>query len=392
MHVNEDRLRVAWPQHFNQIPKEVFHRDDIYRQEMQKIFYGREWHPVAHVAEIANNGDFKTMYLGEAPVMTLRGDDGEVRVFSNSCPHRGTQLATCGRGNAERIECPYHRWSFSTQGRLLGAPGMRDFPPGFNRDDYGLRKIRSAIVHGIVFATLSDETPAIDDYLGDVAPYLAKSLGDGAPLVLLGYQKVSYATNWKEYGDNEGYHAPLLHSAFRLLQWQGSPGLQFMTRYAHKVISAQLNHSSNNGFLADNSVIETRDTSSQPQSTIVSLFPVTVITRHLDVMSLRYAIPRAPDRTEVHYAYFGLASDSEALKLHRLRQASNLLGPSGLISLEDGAVFNRLHVGSRSQGTVEFQKGVRDRDSAPDVLQQNDEAGNLLRWERYRQTMEFERG
>jgi anthranilate 1,2-dioxygenase large subunit len=383
---------IRWPREFNKVPKEAFHRDDVYQLELERIFNGPEWFPLAHVSEVPERGDFKTMKIGEAPVMVVHGNDGEIRVFANSCPHRGTQLKTCARGNTKSIECPYHRWGFDTRGNLLGAPGIRDFSPTFRKEDFGLRALRSGIVHGVVFATLSVLAPELDDYLGEAKPYIAKALGDGRPLKLLGNQKVFYDTNWKEYADNEGYHAPLLHSAFRLLGWQGGQGLQFMTAHAHKVLSADLQHAPDTGFLADHSLIEARDRNTTPQSVIVSLFPLTVIVRHLDVLSLRFAMPVSADKIEVHYTYFAPQDDDEETSRHRIRQASNLLGPSGLISLEDGAVFNRLHVGAHSGGTAEFQKGVRDPMAMPDVLQQNDEAGNLIRWERYRSAMEFERG
>jgi hypothetical protein len=94
----------------------------------------------------------------------------------------------------------------------------------------------------------------------------------------------------------------------------------------------------------------------------------------------------------VHYAYFSHQDDSPELLAHRIRQASNLLGPSGFISLEDGAVFSRIHGGSRTLGTVAFQKGYQGKPlTAPCFVAQNDEASNLLRWERYRQTMGFDR-
>ncbi len=93
----------------------------------------------------------------------------------------------------------------------------------------------------------------------------------------------------------------------------------------------------------------------------------------------------------MHYAYFAHADDDAELVQHRIRQASNLIGPSGFISLEDGAVFNRLHVGSASDGNVAFQKGVRGPIAAPYTLDKGDEAGNLIRWEHYRQAMGFAR-
>ena len=74
--------------------------------------------------------------------------------------------------------------------------------------------------------------------------------GDGR-LKLLGYQKVRYAVNWKAYNDNDGFHAPLLHTGFRLLNWQGGQGAQFMTPNGHISIEAQLKPIQSSGFLKD---------------------------------------------------------------------------------------------------------------------------------------------
>jgi phenylpropionate dioxygenase-like ring-hydroxylating dioxygenase large terminal subunit len=382
---------IRWPAEFNVLPKEVFHRQDVYEAELAKIFYGREWHPLAHVSEIPNKGDFKTLQIGNAPVLVVHGDDDRVRVFYNSCPHRGTQLQICARGHAKEIECPYHRWLFTLQGDLVGAPGMEEFQPAFRKQDYGLRELRSGEFCGLILATCSAEAPELDVFLNGTTEYLKKALGGDGRLKLIGYQKTVYGTNWKEYGDNEGYHPPLLHRAFRLLRWQGGKGTQGVTEYGHKVLEAELQNPKP-GFLNDHSLVEFRDTSTPPRSVVVSLWPMTTIVKHMDVINIRYAFPLSQDETEVHYAYFSHHDDSPELLAHRIRQASNLLGPSGFISLEDGAVFSRIHGGSRTLGTVAFQKGYQGQPlTAPCFVAQNDEASNLLRWERYRQTMGFKR-
>jgi phenylpropionate dioxygenase-like ring-hydroxylating dioxygenase large terminal subunit len=385
-------LGLRWPEKFSEIPKEAFHREDIYRAELERIFYGPEWHLLAHASEIPEPGDFKTLDLGEAPLLILRGDDGAIRVFANSCPHRGTQLETRARGNVPDITCPYHRWNFSNRGELIAAPGIERFPDDFRKQDYGMRELRSEIRHGLVFATCGAETVDLDGFLGEGDGYLYKLLDEGAELRLLGYQKVVFATNWKEYGDNEGYHAPLLHRAFSLLKWQGGIGTQCVTERGHKLIEAELGDTRNDGFLDDNSLVEFRDADAPRRSIVVNLFPMTVLTRHLDVINIRFSFPRSRDETEVHYAYFALADDDAEMYRHRVRQASNLLGPSGLISLEDGAVFNRLHQGSNTPGTVTFQKGAGLKLTAPCFVEQNDEASNLIKWERYREIMGFRRG
>jgi anthranilate 1,2-dioxygenase large subunit len=384
-------VTVHWPAQFNTLPKDVFHRRDVYEAELARIFYGPEWHPLAHVSEIPNKGDFKTLQIGEAPVLIVHGDDDKIRVFYNSCPHRGTQLQICARGHAEELECPYHRWLFSLQGELLGAPGIKEFAPSFRKEDFGLKELRSGVVSGLVFATCSDEAPALDAFVSGATDYLAKALGGDGRLSLIGYQKTFYCANWKEYNDNEGYHPPLLHRAFQLMKWQGGKGTNGVTKYGHKVMEAEVQQPQP-GFLDDHSLVEFRDTSTPPRSVIVSFWPMTTITKHLDVINIRYAFPQGPEETEVHYAYFARQDDSPELYAHRVRQASNLLGPSGFISLEDGAVFSRVHGGSRALGTVAFQKGYMDKPlQAPCFVAQNDEASNLIRWEHYRKSMGFVR-
>lgn len=381
--------RLRWPADFAQIPKEVFQRDDIFREELERIFHGPEWQPVAHEAEVPNRGDFKTFVLGKAPLLIVRGADDRVRVFYNSCPHRGNQLQTCNRGSVKKIECPYHRWTFTIDGELVGVPGLDDFPPAFRKDDYGLKELKTEVFRGLIFVTCSDDPPDFLTYLGQTTYYLERILGNGK-LRLLGYQKVYFETNWKEYGDNDHYHPPLLHAAFRLLKWQGSDdGSSWMTDYGHLTNEVNLKIP-NASFLNDPSLVDVRG-GEPARSLICAFFTGHAAFRHLNTINIRYIVPHSPHETEVHYAYFAQADDDAELAEHRLRQGSNLLGPSGFITLEDGAVFNRLHRGSTSFGAVQFQKGVRGPLTAPVSVNSHDEAVNLVKWERYREIMGFER-
>ena len=386
---------VVWSRKTNQIPKEVMVRKDLYEEERKRIFLGPEWHPVAHEGEIPKAGDFKTVVFAEVPLLITRDATGAVHVLLNSCSHRGTQVETAFRGNRSNFECPYHRWVFDSTGQLKSCPRRGDgYTPNFRMEDFPLGKVRTAIFKGLIFVTFSDQTPSLEDYLEDVAPTIANILCGDGKLELIGYQKVMYQSNWKGYNDSDGYHAPLLHGAFRLLNWQGGRGTQTVSsRRGHIGATSEISLPADGGrsMLQDPSVIEFKDGEARHGSYVVKMFPIFVAVKHLDVVNLRFAMPMGVDQTEVHYAYFARVGDSAEMRTHRIRQSSNLLGPSGFVSLEDAAAFQRVHIGCGSPGFATFQKGVTREDGFPDEYHQNEESSNLPKWEYYRKTMGFER-
>ena len=385
----EIRPDLVWPTDVTDVPKEVFVREDIFEQELEDIFYGPYWHPVAHEAEIPNPGDFKLFDLGRVPLLIARGDDNVVRVFINACSHRGNQVETSPCGNSKGFECPYHRWSFKNDGSLNNCPGSDDFSPKFKKEEYGLKEVKQQNLYGLILVTLSDNPPEFNDWVGRTADTIKNQIGHEGGLKLLGYQKVKYASNWKAYMDNDGYHAPLLHTGFRLLGWQSGGGRQFYTEHCHGGAESQLKPGKSMGVLKDESLIEFKDADWDSGSFVSGLFPITIMVKHLDCISIRFAIPRSVDSTEVHYAYFAKNDDSDEMALHRVRQASNLLGPCGMISMEDAAIFQRIQIGSHSPGVATFQKGVKDLHTIPTEILQNDETTNIPRWEYYRKLMGF---
>jgi len=381
---------LVWPADVTDVPKEVFVRPDIFEQELKTFFYGPFWQPVAHEAELPNIGDFKTFDIGRVPLLIARGKDSKIRVFINSCSHRGNQVEVAPCGNRKQFGCPYHRWSFGTDGALIGCPGSEDFSPKFSKEDYGLKEIRIGSIFGLIFATLSDEAPDFDKWKEEVEPMLEKPIGHKAGLKFLGYQKVKFACNWKVYMDNDTYHAPLLHKGFRLLGWQSGGGHHYTSKSGHHGAEMQLKPAEKpRDVLKDPSLIDFKDATWDCGSAVFGTFPVTLLVKHLDVINIRFTIARSVDATEVHYAYFARADDSDEMAMHRARQSSNLIGPCGMISMEDAAMLQRLQIGYRSPGVEIFQKGIKDLRTIPISGGQNDEVTNLARWEQYRKLMRF---
>lgn len=383
----------AWPKPFNRVPKETFVRPDIFEQELANIFYGNEWFMIGHTAEIPNKGDFKTFQIGRVPLLINRDQQGEVHVFYNACSHRATQIETASLGNRRTFECPYHRWVFDGSGQLIGSPNRPgDYPDDFARSKYPLTGPKFALVHGLVMVSLGANPPPIAEYLEGLTDQMLEVMGGDTNLRLLGYQKVIYKANWKTFADNDSYHASLLHAAFRMLNWQGGKGTQIANARGHRGYVSELALAKSGSLLKDNTVVEKHSRGDMKRGSVnVRLFPVSGLTRHLDSINMRFANAKSVDETEVHYAYFGRLDDTPEMLRQRIRQSSNLLGPCGLVSMEDAAVFHRLHIGSHTPGSTTFLQGVGNDNVIPTAFGQSDESSNLPLWERYRELMGYER-
>ncbi|GAB4352537.1 MAG: hypothetical protein Kow0073_08260 [Immundisolibacter sp.] len=126
-------------------------------------------------------------------------------------------------------------------------------------------------------------------------------------------------------------------------------------------------------------------------SSPLALWLLSAIANHLDIFNIRCANPVGLDPVEVHYAYFAHADDDAQMVRHRRRQSSNMIGPSGFVSLEDATVFLRIQQALDTEpGSSDFLKGYRDGADRTDT-KQNDEAPNALWWAHYRELMGFAR-
>ena len=104
-----------------QVSREIFVNDEIYREELERVF-ARSWLFVGHESQIPNPGDFFVSSMGEESVILCRDRAGQIHVFLNSCRHRGMKVCRYDEGSTAVFTCPYHGWSYSTDGRLGRRP------------------------------------------------------------------------------------------------------------------------------------------------------------------------------------------------------------------------------------------------------------------------------
>ena len=166
---------------------------------------------VCHESEIALAGEWRSLeYLGES-VIVIRGDDGEVRAFSNVCRHRGSRLVDGSGGCAKVLTCPYHAWSYARDGRLVGVPHRHEYP-GLKTEELGLKPVELQNWRGFLFVTLEPGLPSVAEmmapYEHEVEPYRFEDLR------VLGRVTVRpRQLNWKTLCDNysDHLHIPVGH-------------------------------------------------------------------------------------------------------------------------------------------------------------------------------------
>ena len=171
----------------------------------------QSWLGVGRADEWRDPGDYSTFELAGAPLIMLRDDDRGLRAFANTCRHRGTRLLD-GSGNAARIRCPFHGWTYGLDGGLRGATRMGS-TQGFRRADMGLVEFRTAERGGFVFVALSDEGPGIDEWLGAFDDLHSPWCLD--ELATTRRRELEVGCNWKLFLEvfNESYHLEYVHAA-----------------------------------------------------------------------------------------------------------------------------------------------------------------------------------
>jgi anthranilate 1,2-dioxygenase large subunit/terephthalate 1,2-dioxygenase oxygenase component alpha subunit len=357
--------RTAWPEKvYSQVPYWVFQRQDVLDCEQKRVFEGPVWNYLALEAEIPNVGDFKTTLVGRMPVVVTRDADGEIYAFENRCAHRGALICLEDFGNAREHTCVYHAWRYDAQGNLRGVAfeqgvqGKGGMPPGFCKEKVaGPRKLRTTVFCGLVFGSLSEDVPPIEEYLGDdVAARLERVLCK--PAEVIGRFTQALPNNWKLYAENvrDTYHASLLHTFFttfgitRLTQEGGvliseDGGHHASATYKRVVEGAETAYAqqairSENAELkiADLSMLESVDEFGDGiVLQILSVFPGFVLQQIHNCIAIRQIVPTGVDTTDLEWTYIGFTNDTPELRQMRLKQ-SNLVGPAGFVSMEDGAV------------------------------------------------------
>ena len=192
-----------------ELPVGRYTSPDFYAAERQGL-WPRSWLLAGHVDEWPDIGSFKLWDRAGWPVLLVRGKDGVIRAFFNSCRHRGGGLVREACGKSRMLACKFHAWTYDLEGRLVFVPDEHDFP-GLDRGSHGLLPLRCELWGNLVFVNRDLSAPSLLDHLGKVVPELAHFDFDQRKVsAIIPYE---LPCNWKVIVDafQESYHLNATH-------------------------------------------------------------------------------------------------------------------------------------------------------------------------------------
>ena len=352
-----------WPRiSLARVPYWVYQDEANYKREMQRLFEAATWNFVCLEADIPNKGDYRTNHVGVLPVIVVRDADGAINCFENRCAHRGALIAFDDGGNVQNnFKCIYHAWSYDLAGNLRGIAferginGLGGMPKDFQRETFSPRKLRTTTLCGLVFATLSPDTPPIEEYIGsDVLGRIKRVLN--RPIRVMGRFTQPLPNNWKLYVENvkDTYHASLLHTflaTFRITRLtQGGGVLVSPDGGNHSSYTIAIPEGANataykdqrirtdqdgHFALADPSVLESvEEFGDHIQLQILSVFPGFILQQIHNCLAVRQVVPRGVGKMDL------------VLDLFRLRRRLARDEPAAAEAAEPGRA-GRLHLHGR---------------------------------------------
>jgi nitrite reductase/ring-hydroxylating ferredoxin subunit len=229
-----ETARTAPPDGFPKLPDLPLGRytdPSLYALEIDRVFK-RSWLFALHESDLAEIGSYRLLDIPLAPVLVVRGNDGALRAFMNSCRHRGAPVVRDTCGVTRLLVCQYHSWGYDLQGNLERVPDERDFVD-LCKEDRGLVEVGCEQWGGFVFVNLDADAPPLLEWM---AP-LADRLPEIASASLRTVHRKSYdiACNWKIMAEGflEVYHAKTIHKSTVAETLDGRGAVMELMRNGH---------------------------------------------------------------------------------------------------------------------------------------------------------------
>ncbi|MGJ8626731.1 MAG: aromatic ring-hydroxylating oxygenase subunit alpha [Sulfitobacter sp.] len=300
----------------NGLPNAHYIDKGVFDEEKNAVLFDN-WAGLAVAADVPDVGDAVPVTFLGMPLLIVRDKQDKVRVFQNTCRHRGMILVEEPRKIEGAIRCPYHSWCYATDGRLVSTPHVggpgRNTHEGIDRALLGLVEIRSHIWMDVIFINVSGTAPDFQDAHGDL---LARWSEYDKPLHHGGADsrfQLEINCNWKLAVENycESYHLPWVH-----------PGLNSYSRLEdHYHIEApgkfsgqgtlvyrQLKGEDGKSFPDFAALSDKWDTAAE----YITVYPNVLMGVHRDHTFAIILVPHGPEKTVEHIHLYYAQPDTDA--------------------------------------------------------------------------------
>ena len=326
-------------------PPYFFTSAEFYEREIEKIFL-REWLCIGRADQLQKPGDYFTIDWPEAPICVSLDSSGKMHAFSPVCRHRSTLVAS-GEGNTRFFQCPYHGWTYSLSGELVGAPDM-ERSRDFEKSLYCLPSVKLAQWEGFIFVNFDARAEPFDKRLESLSrrltPYGIKDMK------LYDRQEYELACNWKIYVDNtaEEYHVNYAHAQSIAPYF---PTEAFTPQESHGTWEMLLGRQSGDAqTLSGESALPPISALTEEQThelTIIIIYPNIVLINNPVGMNYGITLPLGPDRCRL---LMGSCFPEAAINHPAFEKAAARLEEArAQIMSEDTAVCESAHRGMKSR-------------------------------------------
>ena len=301
----------------NGLPNAHYIDPAVFAEERDALLFG-QWAGLAVAADVPEAGDAKPITFMGMPLLLLRDRNDQVRVFQNTCRHRGMILVEEPRKIEGAIRCPYHSWCYSTEGKLVstphvGGPGQNTHPD-VDRSTLGLTEIRSHIWRDVVWVNVDGQAPEFEVAM---KPVMERWAEFERPLFHGGADSkfvLSVKSNWKLAVENycESYHLPWVH-----------PGLNSYSRLEDHYNIEEYGAYSGQGTLVYRQLegangakfadFEGLDAKWDTAAEYISVYPNVLLGMHRDHAFAIVLVPKGPEETEenIHLYYATPETDAD---------------------------------------------------------------------------------
>jgi len=389
------------------VNRAVFDDPGIFDLEMSRIFEGG-WVFLGLASQASDPHDYFTTDIGRVPVLVSRDGAGTLHGLVNSCPHKGSRVAQCLRGNARLHVCPYHSWSFDSAGRNKAIKWKRSgcYSDAFISARHDMAALPAfGEYRGFLFGSLTADAPSLEDYLGGAARFLdliADQSADGLELVPGGVV-FTYDANWKLQLENcsDAYHFTSAHPSYiKILDarrkqsedsvvrsiwedtdyWTGEgegeevQGGSYSFAYGHVLNWGRFGVSEAHPLFEQFDELTARVGEARRNWMFnmrnLTIFPNLQIAENAS-SQLRVIQPLGAGRTEMRTWCIAPKGESRNARRHRIRQYEDFFNPSGMATPDDTVSYENCQRGFASRVEPWLQGYARGMTASR-------EGGNLL--------------